>query len=243
MERWLLVLGGSSDIAIALASRFAKEGFHVYMAGRNVSLLTKLAKDFSIRYGIKAVPLKFDALDFNSHKRFYTDLRIKPVGVLCAVGYIGDQKKAEKDFMEWKKIIDINYTGCVSILNIIASDMEKRKEGFIIGISSVAGDRGRATNYFYGSAKAAFTTYLAGLRNRMIANKRNVQVITVKPGFVNTKMTEDMDLPELLTAEPEEVARDIYNAYKKGKNIVYTKWFWKYIMMVIKVLPDKFLRF
>jgi len=106
----------------------------------------------------------------------------------------------------------------------------------MVGISSVAGDRGRKSNYIYGSAKAALTAYLSGLRNRLY--DAQVQVLTVKPGFVATKMTENMDLPEKLTAQPEEVAEDIYRAQQKGKNVLYTKWIWGWVMMVIKMIPE-----
>jgi len=118
----------------------------------------------------------------------------------------------------------------------VYNDFEKRKSGFIIGISSVAGDRGRKSNYIYGSAKAALTAYLSGLRNRLYV--ANVHVLTVKPGFVATKMTEGMDLPEKLTAQPEAVAEDIYRAQQKNKNVLYTKWIWRWVMLIIKVIPE-----
>ena len=124
----------------------------------------------------------------------------------------------------------------MSLFNIIANDFEKRKSGFIVGISSVAGDRGRKSNYLYGSAKAAFTAYLSGLRNRLY--DAQVHVMTVKPGFVATKMTEDMDLPEKLTAQPDEVADDIYNAQQKNKNVFYTKWIWRWVMLIIRSIPE-----
>ena len=106
----------------------------------------------------------------------------------------------------------------------------------MVGISSVAGDRGRKSNYIYGSSKAGLIAYLSGLRNRLYNSK--VHVMTVKPGFVFTKATRNMNLPEKLTAQPEEVAKDIYNAQQRGKNVLYTKWFWKWIMMAIKMIPE-----
>lgn len=121
-------------------------------------------------------------------------------------------------------------------MNVIANEYEQNKNGFIVGISSVAGDRGRKSNYIYGSAKAAFSAYLSGLRNRL--HDANVQVLTVKPGFVNTQMTKGMELPEKLTAQPEEVARDIYAAQKKGKDVLYTRWFWRWIMLIIRNIPE-----
>ena len=114
--------------------------------------------------------------------------------------------------------------------------MEKNKNGFIVGVSSVAGDRGRKANYIYGSSKAAFSAYLSGLRNRLFESK--IQVLTVKPGFVATKMTDGLDLPEKLTAQPEEVAKDIFVAQQKGKDILYTKGIWRLIMLIIKHIPE-----
>jgi len=156
--------------------------------------------------------------------------------VIAVAGYLGDQEKAEINFTEAKKIIDTNYTGYVSILNIISNDFEKRENGFIIGISSVAGDRGRKSNYYYGSSKAAFTTYLSGLRNKLF--NRGIKILTVKPGFVKTKMISDIKTSALLTATPKEVAEDIYKAFVKNKDVIYTKWFWKYIMLIIKHIPE-----
>jgi hypothetical protein len=233
----LLILGAKSDIARAIAHRFAGAGYDIVLAAREACDVESDARDLQIRYGIKAESVEFDATDYEKHHDFYYGLREKPVGVVCAIGYLGDQKFAEQHFEEAKRLIDTNFTGCMSILNTIANDFEARKEGFIIGISSVAGDRGRQSNYFYGSAKAAFTAYLAGLRNRLF--KSGVNVITVKPGFVRTKMTEGVDLPVPLVANPDEVAEDIFKAWLKKRDVIYTKWFWKYIMMVISIVPER----
>jgi short-subunit dehydrogenase len=134
------------------------------------------------------------------------------------------------------KTINANYTGAVSILNIISADYASRQSGSIIGISSVAGNRGRQSNYIYGSAKAGFTAYLSGLRNKMYHSK--VHVLTVLPGFVYTKMTEHLKLPKPLTANPEEVASAVFNGVKSRKNIVYVKWFWRWIMLIITSIPE-----
>ncbi len=233
---YILILGAKSDIAIATAHEYAKNGFDLYLACRKHAEIQNIASDMEIRYGIKAKTLEFDALKYKSHEKFYNSIKEKPVGAVCAFGYLGEQEDAQKDFEESMKIIETNYTGCASILNIIANDFESRNDGFIIGISSVAGDRGRQSNYIYGSAKAAFTAYLSGLRGRL--SKSNVNVLTVKPGFVRTQMTDALDLPDLITAEPEETARDIYKAWKKGKSVLYTKWFWRYIMLIIIHIPE-----
>jgi short-subunit dehydrogenase len=233
---YLLIIGAKSDIAKAVAREYAKNGYDLYLAARNSQQLDEFSYDITIRYAGKVTCVDLDLLDFDSHQKFYDDLSEKPFGVICIAGYMVDQKKAEVDFKETQQMIDTNYTGAVSLLNIIANDFEKRTNGFIVGVSSVAGDRGRKTNYIYGSSKAAFSTYLSGLRNRLSGS--NIHVMDVKPGFVNTKMTEGLELPEKLTAQPEEVARDIFNAQQKNKNVLYTKWMWKYIMLIIKHIPE-----
>jgi decaprenylphospho-beta-D-erythro-pentofuranosid-2-ulose 2-reductase len=234
---YLLILGARSDIARAVAHVFARKGFNLYLAARRYEEADADRTDFEIRYRIKVATMEFDALNFEGHESWYKALPEKPSGVVCAIGYLGDQKKAERNPKEARRIIDTNYSGCVSVLDTIANDFEVRKAGFIIGISSVAGDRGRQSNYFYGSSKAAFSAYLSGLRNRLC--RANVRVITVKPGFVRTSMTEDMDLPSVLTASAEEVAWDIFSAWKEGKDVIYTKWYWKYIMFGIRNIPER----
>ena len=234
--KWLLIVGAKSDIAKAVAREYAKNGFNLYLAGRNISELLEFKKDLEIRYNIDVILKELDINDLHKHHSFYESLNPKPDGVITAVGYLPDQKKAEKDLEETIKTLYANYVGLVCFLNVVANDFEKRKHGFIVGISSVAGDRGRKKNYIYGSAKAGFTAYLSGLRNRL--HSSNVQVLTVKPGFVYTKMTRGMKLPKLLTGTPEKVAKDIFKAQQKGKDILYTKSIWKYIMLIINHIPE-----
>ncbi len=233
---FVLIVGASSDIAKACAREYAKNGYDLYLASRDSKNLEDFKKDIEVRTARVVKLVDLDILDFDSHQEFWDSLDEKPLGVISAVGYLGNQKKAQSDFSEAKRIIDTNYTGLVSLFNIIADDFEARRSGFIVGISSVAGDRGRKSNYIYGSAKAGFSAYLSGLRNRLY--EAQVQVVTVKPGFVDTKMTKGMDLPKKLTAKPNEVAKDIFNAQQKGKDIVYTKWIWRYIMLIIKLIPE-----
>ena len=233
---YIVIVGAKSDIAKATAREYAQNGYDIYLAGRNISELETFAEDIRVR-SEKAVELvELDILNYASHQAFYDSLAEKPLGVISAVGYLGEQEKAQIDSDEAQKIMDTNYTGVVNLLNIIAHDFEQRRAGFIVGISSVAGDRGRKSNYIYGSAKAGLTAYLSGLRNRLYESQ--VHVLTVKPGFVATKMTEGMDLPEKLTAQPEEVAQDIFKAQQSGKSVLYTKWMWKYVMMIITSIPE-----
>jgi short-subunit dehydrogenase len=233
---YILIIGAKSDIAKALAKKYAENGYDIYLAARQSNNLKSFANDINIRTERDIKCIELDVLNYASHESFYAALEEKPLGVISAVGFLGNQEKAQNNFTEAQKIINTNYTGVVSLLNIIANDFEKRKNGFIVGISSVAGDRGRKSNYLYGSAKAALTAYLSGLGNRLYA--ANIHVLKVKPGFVATKMTAGMDLPQKLTAQAEEVADDIYQAQQKGKSVLYTKWMWRWIMLIIKTIPE-----
>lgn len=233
----LLILGANSDLAHALAKLFARAaGANICLASRDMALLKKRAQDIHTRFQVKAAIAAFDAQDFDGHPNFYERIHPKPDGVIVAFGYMGEQQVAQDDFQEARRIIDINFTGAVSILEIIAADFERRGHGFIIGIASVAGERGRQSNYLYGAAKGAFSIYLSGLRNRL--SQRGAHVMTVLPGFMQTKMTENLDLPQVLTLTPDAAAADIFRAFKKSKNIVYTGWFWRWIMLVIKAIPE-----
>lgn len=233
---WLLILGAQSDIAKAIARKFAANGTNLYLAHVDKKGIKDFASDVEIRNGVKVVSLDFDAVKYKTHRNFYDSMTVKPDGVVTVFGYLGDNLTGFQDFEEAEKIIDVNYKGAVSILNIVAVDFQKKGKGFIAGISSVAGDRGRQSNFLYGSAKAGFTAYLSGLRN--LLSKSGVQVLTVKPGFVNTQMTKGMDLPKKLVAEPEAVADNVFKAWKKKKNVIYTKSIWRYIMLIIIHIPE-----
>jgi len=232
----VLILGATSDMAQAMAKKFAAEGWSLSLAALEDDQLEPIAGDLNVRSEVPVDTYHFDATDFDSHRAFYDSLSVKPDTVLCVFGYMGDQISARTDFNEVQKTIEINYTGAVSILNEVAEDFEKRKSGSIVGISSVAGDRGRQSNYIYGSAKAGFTAYLAGLRNRLA--KFGVHVMTVKPGFCRTKMTENAELPAALTATPEQVANAVFHGLEKKRNTVYTLWMWRWIMLVICHIPE-----
>ena len=232
----VLILGATSDIGFAIARKFASQKYGVQLAARNVDQLETFKSDISIRYGVPCSVHSFDAEKFETHADFYQSLEVKPDVTVYVIGYMNDNEKVIRNWNETLRTINANYTGAVSILNIIAEDYVQKQGGTIVGISSVAGNRGRQSNYVYGSAKAAFTAYLSGLRNRMYHYK--VHVLTVLPGFVNTKMTEHLQLPKLLTAEPEEVATAVYNGVKNHKNVVYVKWFWKWIMLIITSVPE-----
>lgn len=232
----VLILGATSDIAVAIAKKYAGKGYDLQLASRNVERLKPLQSDLSIRYNIHCGLHEFDAANFTSHEGFFNQLPQKPEIAVCVFGYLGENETARVNWSEAEKIITTNYTGAVSILNVISNYFAAQKKGVIAGISSVAGERGRQSNYHYGSAKAGFTAYLSGLRNRMFHD--NVHVVSVQPGFVYTRMTDNMKLPPLLTATPDAVANAVFNAVAKKKNVVYVKWFWRWIMLIIKSIPE-----
>ncbi|MEO5602065.1 MAG: SDR family oxidoreductase [Cyclobacteriaceae bacterium] len=236
MEENVLILGATSDMAVAIARQLAIEGYSITLAGRNTDRLYAMEGDIRIRHKAPVTSVYFDALDFTSHQQFYNSLPEKPDIVICVFGLLGDQHQAETNWASCLEILNSNYTGAVSILNIVANDFERRKKGTIVGISSVAGERGRQSNYLYGSAKAGFTAYLSGLRNRLY--RHGVHVVTVKPGFVKTKMIENLKTPGPLTASPKKVGLVVSKAILKKKNSVYVLSVWGLIMMVIRSIPE-----
>lgn len=232
----ILILGATSDMGIAIAKKFAAAGYNVQLAARNPQRLQATQTDLEIRYNISCSLHNFDAVDFSAHRPFYNGLAVKPDVAVSVMGYMTENEKAEADWNEAQATIHTNYTGPVSVLNIIGADFAARRHGTIVGISSVAGNRGRQSNYIYGSAKAGFTAYLSGLRNRLFHS--NVHVLTVLPGFVYTKMTEHLKLPRPLTARPADVADAIFAGVQKKRNVIYVKWFWRWIMLVIVSIPE-----
>ncbi|MBL3658193.1 SDR family oxidoreductase [Fulvivirga sediminis] len=232
----VLILGGTSDIAYELAKTHIAKQDEVILASRNIANLEVIQSDLKIRYEGEVQVVKFDATDTSSHRSFFSGLPDSISVVYCLFGYLGDNDLAKTSWAEAQQIINSNYVGAVSILNIIAENFAKKREGVIVGVSSVAGVRGRQSNYMYGSAKAGFTAYLSGLRNSLY--KDGVHVLTVLPGFMDTKMTAGMNLPKLLTASPENAAQKIAKAAQKKRNIVYVLGKWRYIMMIISSIPE-----
>ena len=213
----ILILGAKSDMGIATAHRFAREGFEIQLAARNVEDILPDSSDLSIRYGTNVSAYEFDALDFPSHEKFINSLPKLPTVAVSFIGLLGTQADSEININKAITVIRTNYEGVVSILGLLSNKFKLRGFGTIIGISSVAGDRGRASNYIYGSAKAGLTAYLSGLRNSLIND--GINVITVKPGYVLTKMTSNLKLPKILTTSPDRVANSIYFAYKYNKKV------------------------
>ncbi|MFK0206702.1 SDR family oxidoreductase [Agrobacterium sp. NPDC090283] len=236
----VLIIGARSDIGKAVAHKFAAGGYAIQLAARNAEGLDVEKRDIELRYGVEVTLHEFDALSIETHEEFLNSLPRLPEIAISTIGLMGQQEESERDPIAASHVMRSNYEGPASILALLANRFEQQAAGTIVGISSVAGERGRATNYVYGSAKAAFTAFLSGLRNRLA--KRGVHVVTVLPGFVATKMTEGMDLPAALTAEPTEVAVAIERAVIQKKNIVYVRSIWRLIMLIIRNIPERFFK-
>jgi short-subunit dehydrogenase len=235
----VVMLGATSGIARVLAVEFARRGYGLVLAARELEEAQALASDLRLRHGATAHALAFDAHAHQTHARFWEE-SCKAAGgevggaVVC-FGYLGDQQLAEKDFGEARRILDTNFTDAVSILEVAAGWFESRRSGFICVLSSVAGDRGRASKSMYGAAKAGLSTYLEGLRQRLF--RSGVSVTTVKPGTIDTQMTYGQsDVP--LVSRPERIARPIVRAALKGRAVAYVPGFWRWIMLVVRCIPD-----
>jgi decaprenylphospho-beta-D-erythro-pentofuranosid-2-ulose 2-reductase len=234
----LLIIGGTSDIGRSSAFRFARAGWRIFLAGRDLEALRREADDIDARTGTTISTHALDILDFGSFEAFADNLPALPDAVLCVVGLLGDQRRAETDIAHASTVMRSNFEGPALILGLFAERLAARGAGTIVGVSSVAGERGRATNYVYGAGKAGLTAFLSGLRNRF--GKSGIRVVTVLPGFVRTRMTKGMALPGFLTAEADEVAQAIFRAVaEKPREIVYVKPVWLMIMALIKAIPER----
>ena len=233
----VLILGARSDIGKAVAHAFASRGHPIQLAARNVQTLEADKSDIALRYSVDVSLHEFDALNITSHSDFVGALPELPETAVCAVGMMGGQSENERSADAAARVLRSNFEGPASVLAELANRFEQRGSGTLVGISSVAGERGRATNYVYGSAKAGFTAFLSGLRNRLA--RRGVHVVTVLPGFVATQMTEGLDLPAKLTAKPDEVANALVEAVQKQKNVIYVLPVWRFIMIIIRNIPER----
>ena len=229
----ILILGATSSIAKACAEIFASSHYRLFLAGRDLVELERLSKDLQIRFKTQVDCAFFDITEFDTHRDFFEKVLNKMgniQGVVMAVGLLG-QKYSPTE------IIAANFSGPVSILELCADYLSSQKKGFIVGLSSVAGDRGRQANYIYGASKSALTTYLQGLRGYL--HPHGIHVLTVKLGLIDTKMTFGGKYPLFLAANPKKTGLKIINALDKGKESVYVPKIWRIIMLIIRLIPEK----
>lgn len=233
----MIVLGSTSEVAQAFVEKALQEGEkfeRIYLFTSNRETTERFARHIDVKFLQQSEIIELDLMkeiDYTGFEQINSGL------LFCATGYLGEgTEEGLYDNKNTERIIDVNYAKLVPVINYFAHKFESRRSGTIIGLSSVAGDRGRQSNFIYGSAKAAFTAYLSGLRNYLFDKK--VHVITIKPGFMATKMTEGLPLNPRLTATPKRAAECIFKAYKKQKNVAYVLPVWGIIMMIIRNIPE-----
>lgn len=239
LTKTVVVLGATSAIAHELCKLHGQAGDRMILAGRNVNALTSVSDDITSRGEAEVDHLICDFSKPDSYADLTTKVnKFSPTVHIWYVFYgtLPEQSDCEQSVEKTRLALQVNFTSVVDILTEVANELEKEKSGSIVVISSVAGDRGRQSNYIYGAAKGALTLYLQGLRNRL--HKSGVHVMTVKPGFVATPMTAHLNQKGLLWATPEKVAGHIYDGVKRKKDVIYTPWFWRPIMMIIKFIPE-----
>lgn len=234
----VLIIGATSAIATACARRWATEGSEFFLVGRNLEKLQQTATDLEGR-GAKSTTLHaMEATDTNAHVAMLESCvsAMRQVDIaLIAHGTLPDQQQCEQDPTIALQEFSNNGTSVIALLTLLSNHFETQRCGTLAVISSVAGDRGRPSNYLYGAAKAAVSTFCEGLRARMF--KVGVHVITIKPGFVDTPMTQGLKLPKALVAQPDQVAKRITDGIDRKKDVIYAPGFWSLIMLIIRSIP------
>jgi decaprenylphospho-beta-D-erythro-pentofuranosid-2-ulose 2-reductase len=234
----ILILGATSALAHETAKYFAKDGANFVLVARNTLKLEAVRGDLEVRSAKQVETIEADLSDLARHSEII-EATLKPYAgldmVLIAYGTLGTQKDDQQSVDATLQEFNTNATSVISLLTLLGNYFEQQKRGCIAVISSVAGDRGRQSNYIYGAAKAAVTTFLSGLRNRLA--RSGVSVVTIKPGIVATPMTTHMRKSALF-AEPQVVGRGIYKAMLKRKDVVYLPGYWRLIMWIIKSIPE-----
>ena len=232
------IFGATSAIAEAVARLYAAQGAELLLCGRDEQRLSAIASDLKVRGARDCKIQQYDAADMDAQSaaaeqawQAYNGLDV----VLIAHGTLSDQMACQQDDAVARRELDINFVSAVALLTPLANQFEKQGFGSIAVISSVAGDRGRQSNYLYGSAKAGLSAFLSGLRNRL--HHCGVQVLTIKPGFVDTPMTAHLD-KGALWAQPEQVAKQIHKAIGGSRSVIYTPGIWWAIMLIIKHIPE-----
>ncbi len=233
------IIGATSAIAQETAKLYAGRKDDLFLVGRDDDRLSTIAADLKIRGASSVNQFALDLTDIDRHEELIKTAWDKLNGmdvVLIAHGVLGVQKDSEVSYSEVERVINANFVSTASLLTLLANKFEEQKSGTIAVISSVAGDRGRKSNYVYGSSMAAKTVFVDGLRGRLLSS--GVQVLTIKPGFVDTPMTKDFK-KGLLWAKPEGIAKGIVKAIDKKKDVVYMPFFWYWIMCIIKHIPER----
>jgi decaprenylphospho-beta-D-erythro-pentofuranosid-2-ulose 2-reductase len=239
----VVIFGATSAIAQSVARLYAPAGARFFLVARNEERLATVAADLRARGAVLADSASADLADLSDHAHLIARAK-SALGtfdrVLIAHGTLSHQPACEANVEAMARDIGINFLSAASLLSHVANVLEMQRGGSIAVIGSVAGDRGRQSNYVYGSAKAGLGVFVQGLRHRMA--RHGVNVTLVKPGFVDTPMTAGLAKGGPLWASPEKVARDIKRAMDRGAAMIYTPWFWRWIMLIIRLVPDAIFR-
>jgi len=239
----VILVGATSALGRAFAGAFAKEGHPLILAGRNEAELARIASDIHLRFGVHTAFRVYDAGESDVAGPLLLRALDQVTGslgglVLCH-GSMPDEEQMRTDASLRESAIRVNYTSAVELIEAAVPHFASGSDPFILAVTSVAGDRGRPSNALYGSSKGALALYLSGLRSRL--SREGVRVVTVKPGFVDTRMT--WGLPGLFAvASPERVAVDALRGLRKNRAVVYSPGFWRLIMLIIRLIPDPIFR-
>jgi decaprenylphospho-beta-D-erythro-pentofuranosid-2-ulose 2-reductase len=234
----VLVVGGTSAIGYEVARSFAESGARLYLTGRNGEKLAAVRDDLRVRGAPQVGTVLLDVTDVGRHEAVVQRVVAELSGldyVLIAHGTLPDQRECERSVAASLEALEVNATSTIALLTLLANYFEVERRGCIAVITSVAGDRGRQSNYVYGTAKGALNVFLQGLRNRL--QRAGVAVVTVKPGFVDTPMTAGIPKGPLF-ADPHRVGRSIYRAMVGRRDVVYLPWFWRPVMRIVKSIPE-----
>jgi len=236
--RRTLIIGATSAIAEATARLFAGAGDSLYLVARDAMKLEAIGADLRVRGAMAVHTELLDVLDYDRHAAVIDSAIATLKGldfVLIAHGTLPDQKACEDSADVAREAFELNALSTISLLTHLANYFGELGRGTIAVISSVAGDRGRQSNYVYGSAKGAVTIFLQGLRNRLYAS--GVRVLTIKPGLVDTPMTKDFE-KGILWSTPDRIATEIYRKSRKGPDVIYAPPFWRWVMVGIRLVPE-----
>ncbi len=236
----ILIIGATSAIAQATAKRYTQPGNHLLLVGRNPDKLAIIAEDLRARGADEVSYETADLREVAQHPALFNRIseQLKQIDItLIAHGSLPNQQACEQDYQVAFDELQTNCLSVISLLTLLANQLEKQGHGKVAVITSVAGNRGRQSNYLYGTAKGAVSIFLQGLRNRF-GQRPDIHFCDIKPGFVDTPMTSEFD-KGALWAQPETIAQGIVMALEKGKGIAYLPWFWRFIMLIICSIPER----
>src|SRR5215472_8478523 len=234
----IMIIGATSAIAHETAKFFARDGAELFLVGRTAAKLENVSNDLKVRGAKRTETFLLDLSDLDRHQEMI-QTAIEALGgldmVLISHGTLSDQQLCQQSVAKTIEELTTNFTSVISLLTILANYFEQQRRGCIAVVTSVAGDRGRLSNYVYGTSKGGVSIFLQGLRSRLSTS--GVTVVTVKPGLVDSPMTASLK-KGLLFAQPAKVGKGIYEAMIKGREVVYLPWFWRPIMAIIKSIPE-----